>query len=191
MSPELLLSGALLVTVLIAVLQRLPSDRRDENNETPTAQPQGGKRRAQVQAAHEIQLPEGMIEEASLAMDIGMEARAFHSGAIAPLSMTQLSSSRARSVQALVLLGFIKELGQRREAPDFACSVAFEAATDELGLSSDKAQLMAQQYPRLWEQDSSRILLAMGRTMAGIWAGGERERAQMVFSSLLRDHLGS
>jgi len=55
----------------------------------------------------------------------------------------------------------------------------------------EKAQLMAQQYPRLWEQDSGRFLLAMGRTMAGIWAGGERERAQMVFSSLLRDYTGS
>jgi hypothetical protein len=191
MSLELLLSGALLVTVLIAVIQRLPPDRRDEDSATPTAQPHVAKRPIQQPSADEIQLPEGMIEEASLAMDIGMEARAFHSGAIAPLSMKQLSSSHARSVQALVLLGFIKELGQRREAPEFACAVAFEVATDELGLSSEKAQLMAQQYPRLWEQDLSRFLLAMGRTMAGIWAGGERERAQMVFSSLLRDYAGS
>jgi len=191
MSPELMLSGVVLVASFIAVLRKLPTDRRDEDSATPTAQPQVAKRPIQQPSADEIQLPEGMIEEASLAMDIGMEARAFHSGAIAPLSTKQLSSSRARSVQALVLLGFIKELGQRLEAPDFACAVAFEIATDELGLSSEKAHLMAQQYPRLWEQESSRALLTMGRAMAGIWAGGERKRAQVDFSSLLRDYPGS
>ncbi|SDE04511.1 hypothetical protein [Aquimonas voraii] len=181
MSPELLLSGAVLVTIFIAVLRHLPTDRRDEERDESGAQPLVTTPSAQPRGIDEIPVPVGLMSGASIAMDIAIEARVFHASAVKALPEEQWLNPTSLVAQSFILLGFVKELGNQRNATDFACGVAFEAVSNGFGLESEQAHEMVKQWPKLRGGPMS-PLLASGRLMALTWLKGEKEEARKMFT---------